>query len=224
MNKFFGILRKCPLFNGIEDSNLISMLACLGGVVKKYAKKETVLREGEPARYIGIVLDGAVRIERTDYYGNRTIIGKIESPQLFGESFACAGVDAVPVSVIAEEETQVMLIEHGRMLHSCGNACDFHRRLIYNLMQIVAVKNLIFHQKIEITSKKTTRERLISYLLLQAKNAGENSFEIPYNRQELADYLEVDRSGLSVEISKLQREGKIIANRKKFTLIKELYS
>ena len=115
--------------------------------------------------------------------------------------------------VIASENTEVMFIDCDRITRSCTNSCEFHRQIIYNLMRVVARKNLMFHQKIEITSKRTTREKLLAFLMIQAKKHQSRSFEIAYDRQELADYLQVERSGLSAEISKLRKEG-IIDNRK----------
>lgn len=219
MKQYFEVLRKCPLFAQIGDEDLLSMLGCLGAKVKVFRKKETVLAEGEPARWIGIVLSGAVQILRVDYFGNRTIMGEVGPAELFGESFACAGVGAMPVDVTASEDAEVLFIDCHRVLHSCNSACEFHRQLIFNLMGVMARKNLAFHRKIEITSKRSTREKLMAYLMLEAKRQGSRSFEIPYDRQELADYLEVDRSGLSAEIGKLRKEGVLNSQRSRFELL-----
>ena len=219
MKNFLEVLRKCPLFFGIDDENLSSMLGCLGAETESYKKGETVLSQGEPAEYLGIVLSGAVQIVSIDYYGNRNIVVSIEPSQIFGESFAFAGVESLPVSVIAAESTEVMLIDAQRITQSCSNACSFHSHMIFNLLKTVADKNLVFHQKIEITSKRTTREKLMTYLLIQVKINDNNSFSIPYDRQELADYLEVERSGLSAEISKLRREGIIECKKNRFVLL-----
>lgn len=220
MEQFFSVLRKCALFNGIEDDNLVEMLGCLRAKVFSFTKGEIVLAEGTPAQELGIVLSGEVQIERIDFYGNRSIMTVVRPAGLFAETFACAGVDVMPVNVTASADTEVMLINCRRITQACSKSCSFHSRMIYNLMKIVAAKNLIFHEKIEVTSKRTTREKLMTYLILQAKKCGSNSFLIPFDRQALADYLEVDRSGLSAEISKLRKEG-ILENRKnKFTLIR----
>ena len=180
------------------------------------------MTEGETARDVGVVLSGSVHIVREDYFGNKSIIEGVEPSGLFGESFACAGVASIPVNVIAAEPAQVMLIDCLKITCSCSSACEFHQRMIYNLLKVVAEKNLAFHQKIEITSKRSTREKLLTYLLLQAKKTGADSFEIPYSRQELADYLGVERSGLSVEIGKLCRQGVITADRKQFRFLKNV--
>ena len=146
-------------------------------------------------------------------------MGRLEPGDLFGESFAFAGVDTLPVNVMAATPCDILLIDSSRIISPCSNACSFHTSLIFNLLQIMARKNLGFHQKIEITSKRTTREKLMTYLLEQAKIHQSNSFEIPFDRQTLADYLEVDRSGLSAEISKLRKERILECHRCKFTLL-----
>lgn len=219
MKKYFKILRKCPLFDGIADENLTALLGCLNARLETFDKKYTIVAEGNPAKYIGIILSGSAQIIRNDYYGNRSIVSVIEPSELFGEAFACAGVRSIPVSVIANEPSEVMLIDCQHILHTCTNNCEFHRQLIFNLMKDLAVKSIMFHQKLEITSKRTTREKLMAYLMLQAEKADSNSFDIPFDRQELADYLEVDRSGLSSEISKLRHEGVLESTRKHFVLL-----
>ncbi|MBQ8623900.1 MAG: Crp/Fnr family transcriptional regulator [Oscillospiraceae bacterium] len=219
MKKYIDILRKCALFNQIEEENLIKMLGCLGARVESFDKKYTIFSEGSPAKYFGIMLSGSAQIIRVDYYGNRSIVSSIEPAEVFCEAFACAEVRNTPVTVIANEPCEVMLVDCSHVLHTCQNHCAFHQQLIFNLMKNLAAKNIMFHQKIEITSKRSTREKLMTYLMLQAKRAGSNSFDIPFDRQELADYLEVDRSGLSAEISKLRSEGVINSHRKHFELL-----
>jgi len=219
MKEYFDILRKCSLFNNIKDENLISMLGCLGATVKTYGKKEIIIQEGERARYIGIVLSGAVQIIKIDYFGNRSIVSGIEPSEMFGESFACAEVPSMPINVIANEQSEVMLLDCQSVMHPCANGCEFHQQIIFNLMKIMATKNIMFHQKIEITSERTTREKLMAYLMLQAKKWNSNSFQIPFDRQELADYLQVDRSGLSAEISKMRNEGILKSHKNHFELL-----
>ena len=219
MKDFFDILRKCPLFDQIGDESLDEMLGCLGAKKCSYKKGDTVLAEGDKAKYLGIVLKGSVQLVRVDYYGNRSILTSIEPPQLFGEAFACAGLDSVPVDVIAAEDTDILLTDAMHIARPCENACAFHRQMTLNLLQIVARKNLVLYRKIEITSKRSTREKLMTYLLLQAKKAGSSTFTIPYDRQELADYLGVERSGLSTEIGKLRNEKVLECRRSTFTLL-----
>ena len=219
MKKYLKILKECPLFRDIESSNLLKMLTCLDAKVESFDKKYTIFSEGTPARYLGIVLTGSVQVVRIDYYGNRSILTELGSGQVFSEEFSCAGLPTIPVSVIADDPCDVMLIDCSHILHTCSNNCAFHQQLIFNLMKNLAEKAILFHQKVEIAAKRTTREKLMTYLMFQAKKAGSNRFRIPFDRQELADYLEVDRSGLSAEISKLRKEGVLESDKNTFVLL-----
>ena len=215
MKKYLEILKKCSLFDGIVDEDLLPMLGCIRGIVKSYEKKETVFAEGGEASLVGIVLSGKVQIEKFDIDGNRSIVGTAEASEMVGETFACAGVKKLPVNVVAAEKSEILLADCKRIIYSCSNACDFHNKMIYNLLKTVAEKNIRFNKKLEILSKRTTKEKLMAYLKMIAKEKGTKSFEISFDRKDLADYLQVDRSGLSAEMSKLADEG-VIAYRKNF--------
>lgn len=219
MKNYINILMKCPLFAGISEEELLAMASCLDAREVSVPAGEAIFSEGSPAKYMGLLLSGAAQVVQEDYFGNRTILAHLEPADLFGESFSCAQMEALPVSVIAAEPSEVLLMECQRLLTTCTSACDFHNRLIFNLLKVVAMKNLMFQQKIEITSKRSTREKLMTYLAAQAKRCGSNSFTIPFDRQELADYLEVDRSGLSAEISKLRKEGVLESEKNRFVLL-----
>jgi len=219
--KYLPVLQKCPLFWGIAPSELPALLTCLGAKTVMADRRETVLREGEPARFVGVVLEGGVQIQQEDYFGNRSILGLAGPGELFGESFACAGADSLPVSVTASRDSVLLLVDCRRVLSPCEKACGFHRSILSNLMQIMARKNLAFHQKLQITSRRTTREKLLAYLNLQAKLHGSAAFSIPFDRQELADYLGVDRSGLSAELSRLRREGILECQKNRFILLEK---
>ena len=195
------------------------MLDCLGAKVVSFDKKYTIFREGTPAKYIGIVLTGSAQIIQVDYYGNRNILSKVEPSEIFSEAFACAEVEQLPVSVIAAEDTSVLLFDCRRITQSCCNACAFHQQMIFNLLKITAQKSIRLHQRAEIISHRTTRDKLMAYLNLRAKEVGSRTFTVPYDRQELADFLEVDRSGLSAEISKLRREGILNSTKNEFELL-----
>lgn len=219
MRNYISVLKRCGLFKDIEEENLIAMLGCLDAKMINVRKNEVIFAEGETARYIGIILSGAVQMVQDDFYGNRTIVTQMEEYGLLDESFACAGIDSLPVSFIAVKDCEIMLIDCGRITNTCCNACAFHKQIIFNLLQLVAKKNLDFHQKIEITSKRTTREKIMAYLLSVAKQTGSNSFSIPYDRQGLADYLGVERSAMSAELSKLRKESIIECQKNRFTIL-----
>lgn len=219
MKKYFDILRRCRLFDGIADGQLEKMLSCFGATMRTFKKNQMILAEGDAVGEIGVILSGVAQIIRVDYYGNRSIVTELKPAQMFGEAFACAEIKQSPVNVIAAEDCGVMFVDILRMLHLCGNACEFHNQMIFNLMRVVATKNIILNQKLEIISKRTTREKLMTYLMLQAKQNGCNRFTVPFDRRELADFLEVDRSGLSAEIGKLRREGVLECRKSDFTLL-----
>ena len=219
MKKYFDVLKKCPLFRDIEDRDILGMLSCLDARVEHFDKKYTIFAEGTPIKHLGIVLSGSAQIVQGDYYGNRSILSEIAPSELFAEAFACAETESLPVSVIANEPSDIMLIDCRHILQTCSKGCLFHQKMIFNLMKDLAQKTIMFHQRIEITSKRSTREKLLAYLSAQSKKAGSNTFTVPFDRQELADYLEVDRSGLSAEISKLRKEGVIESERNLFTLL-----
>lgn len=222
MEKILSVLRRCPLFDAISDADLSGLLRCLNARVVFFARDAVVLGQGDAAQRIGVVLSGAVQIVRLDYFGHRSVLAHITPAQLFGEAFACAGVDALPVSAVAAQETQVLFLDSQRILNACASPCAFHRQLIFNLMRILATKNLLLHQKIEITSRRTTRDKLLAYLLDQAQQQHSHAFDIPYDRQALADYLQVERSGLSAEISKLRSEGILACRRNHFVLLQPI--
>ena len=219
MKKYLRILRNCPLFFGIADEDLLRMLSCMGARVDFYDKKYTIFPEGIRAKYIGILLSGEAQIVRVDYNGNRSIISEIQPSELFGEAFACAQVSSLPVSVIASEPCEVMLVDCSHVLHTCQNGCSFHSQMIYNLMRDLAEKTLKYHKKSEIISGRSTRDKLMNYLTITAREVGSDSFDISFDRQELADYLEVDRSGLSAEIGKLKKEGVLDCRKNHFELL-----
>lgn len=219
MQAYFGILQNCPLFSGMAQTEIQTALECLQAKTVRFQKNEPIFTEGTSAKRIGIVLSGTVQIVRVDYFGNRSIAASVGPAELFGESFACAGVQSIPVDAVAAADTAVLLLDFENLLAPKGVSCAFHQKLIYNLLKITASKNLLFLRKLEITSKRTTREKLMTYLHLEAKRAHNSRFEIPYDRQALADYLEVDRSGLSAEIGKLRKEGVLTCTRNRFELL-----
>jgi CRP-like cAMP-binding protein len=209
MEHFFENLSQCPLFHGIDQSDLRSMIKCLDGKTVAVPKGSPVFLEGSPARFVGVVLSGTVQVVREDYYGNRSVLTILQPGELFAEAFSFAGLEAMPVSVIAIRDSNVLLLDCKRVLTSCSNSCHFHSLLLKNLLQEMAQKNLALSQKIRFMSQKTTKEKLMAYLLDQAKQQGSSEFTIPFDRQALADYLGVERSAMSAEISKLKSSGQI---------------
>lgn len=209
MKDFFEILSQCPLFDGIEQSDLDSMIACLNGKSMYVQKGNPIFLEGTPARFVGVVLSGTVQVVREDYYGNRSIMTILQPGEIFAEAFAFAGLETMPVSVFAIRDSEVLLLDCRHILTSCSDSCHFHNILMKNLLHVIAQKNLELSRKIRYMSQKSTKEKLMAYLLDQAKKNGSTEFVIPYNRQALADYLGVERSAMSAEIGKLKKAGQI---------------
>ena len=216
----FDVLAACPLFEGVSRQDMADMLQCLQARAIDVPKGRTVFRADGPAEYVGILISGGVQVLRDDFDGNRAIQAAIQPGELFGETFACAGVERLPVSVEADQPSRVLLIRLKRIIETCPSACAFHNRVVLNLLKVLAAKNLMLNRKLEITSRRTTREKLMAYLSAQARAAGSDHFVIPFDRQGLADYLGVDRSALSAEIGKLRREGIIESDRSAFTLLR----
>jgi len=218
MEKYFSLLMENPLFAGIQQEELKSLMHCMSARVTTAAKAEPLFLEGDRAGFIGFVLEGAVQIVWDDYYGNRSLLSYAEAGELFAESFACAGEARIPISGYAAQDCRVLWLDCGRMLTVCTNACRFHNTLVKNLLQVVARKNLQLSSKIRVMSRKTTREKLMAYLLDQAKQKGSPAFEIPLDRQALADYLGVERSAMSAELGKLRADGILESKGKYFHL------
>ncbi|MDR1126057.1 MAG: Crp/Fnr family transcriptional regulator [Deltaproteobacteria bacterium] len=214
----FERLKGCPLFAGIEESRLESLLVCLNVVKRRYRKDEFVFLAGDKATSVGAVLSGEVRVLQEDFWGRRTILAHIEPGNLFGEAFSCAEKDALPVSVVAAAPCEILLIDYRKIVTTCSSACSFHTRLVMNMMRILAEKNILLTRKMEHLSKRTTRGKLLSFLSAQAMLAKSTTVKIPFNRQELADYLCVDRSALSREIGAMQTEGLIRYDKNRFEL------
>lgn len=219
MKEFLPILLQCPLFEGVTPEELTAMLPCLNAAVVARQKNEYLFAEGEPARQMGIVLSGGVQIIQEDYRGDRSIVSALKPGQLFGETFALAQVQALPVSVACTEPSRIMLLDCQRLTTTCTASCAHHQRIIMNLLRATAAKNLHLHRKLTIFSCRTTREKLLAYLSDQARLHRSRSFTIPFDRQALADYLCVERSALSAEISKLRDSGVLKSQKSRFELL-----
>lgn len=219
MKKYLHVLGRCPLFAGIDEPELENLLACLSSVEKHYNKGDLIYIAGDRVATVGVVLSGNVHVIQEDFWGNRTILSGVEPGGMFGEAFSCAETKKLPVSVIAVQPSDVLLIDYQRIVTTCSSACVFHTGLINNMLKILAGKNIMLTQKIELLTRRTTREKLLGYLSAQAQQAGSNRFIIPFNRQELAEFLSVDRSAMSNELSKMRGDGILAYHRSQFELL-----
>ena len=210
---------KTPLFDRIRPEDLEGMLGCIGYHICTYQKGEVIAFEDETINHVGVVLEGAVDMIKEDVWGNRTMLLRTYCSDIFGETFAC-GEDALSVvTFVAAENCKVMFLSFCRVMHTCTNACAFHQTLIENMVRIIARKNRELMRKIEVVSKKTLREKILSYLSIQSQAQGSRSFEIPLGRMEWAEYLCADRSALTRELVKMKAEGLIDYQRNFFEIL-----
>lgn len=217
MKEYFEILKTVRLFSGIAQDDLMSMLACLGAKTAEIRKGGYILAAGSPVDFVGIVLTGQLHIIREDINGGRALIAALEPGDFFGEALCCAGAGESPVSVLADTDAKVMVLGFRHILETCSKTCSFHTKLIENMLKMLAMKNLQLQARMDFLSKKTIRARLLSYFESVALKQG-REFTIPFNREELADFLCIDRSALSREIGNLKRDGVIEYRKNRFVL------
>ena len=200
-------LSTTALFRGICKADIPSLLHCLGATQKYYKKGDLIFAEGTTTEHLGIVLTGWVLIQYSDVWGSASILGSADPGDTFGEAYACCPEEPLQISAVAAADTTVLLLNVNRVMHTCPHACTFHASLIGNLLSVCAHKNLELSRRMLHTTPKTIRGRLLSYFSECVKRAKSAAFTLPYNRQQLADYLGVDRSALCSELSKMQKDG-----------------
>lgn len=218
MKKYLKILKKSQLFSGVAEDEIKAMLDCLSAELRTYQKGSYVLHQGEYLHHITVLVAGSLLIQKDDFWGNRSIVNKINVGEMFGEAYVAPGSEALLNDVIATEDSTIIFFDVHKILTTCSSACRFHAMVIQNLFYAISVKNRSLVQKLGHMSKRTTREKLLSYLSEQAKKQGTSSFEVPFNRQQLADFLSVDRSAMSNELCKLRDEGLLSFERNRFQL------
>ena len=210
---------RSPLFDGIGPQERKTMLGCIGYHVGRYKKGEIVVFEAENIRHIGIVLSGAVDMIKEDLWGNKTMLVRTRKDELFGETFACGSDNLSVVTFLVSEEAEILFLPFNRVMHSCTMACRFHHQLIENMVHIIADKNRDLMRKVEVVSKRTIREKILAYLSIQAQTQASRYFEIPLGRVELAEYLCVDRSALTRELTKMREDGLIDYDKNCFRML-----
>ena len=207
-----SILAETELFAGIPLEEIPDILNRLDAVIKKYSKESVILHAGDSTRSLGLVLSGSVRMEENDIWGRRSIIGSAGVGETFAETYACVGKESLMVDVISSRQSRILFFPVNRLL----NVND--SRLTFNLIQVLAGKNLHLTRKIRLITPKSWRERILAYLSLEARRQGGGFIELPFNRQQMADYLSADRSALSGELSRMKQEGLIDYRKNRFTL------
>lgn len=206
LNKVEEVMNRCVLFRGIDSKDMNHLLQCLGSNVKEYKDNEYVFFAGDEVNHLGIVLKGSIEVMKENLAGNKHIVAFIQPSQLFAEGIVCTAARISPVTVRARETTEVLCIPYDRVVKSCGNACSFHVSIIRNMMMILGEKNVILNRKLEILTLKGMREKLASYLLGESIAQGTMIFQIVMNRTELADYLNVSRTSMCRELTRMKEE------------------
>ena len=219
MKKYIPVLKRTKLFSGVGEEDISSLLSCLGARKKEYKKGEYILREGEHISDIFILVEGKIHIQKDDYWGNRSILSVISVGEMFGEGYAAPESGALLNDVVAVEDSSVIFFDVKRILTTCSSACRFHNMIVQNMFFAISDKNRRLVQKLGHMSGRTTRTKLISYLSEEAKRQGSSAFTVPFNRQQLADYLCVDRSAMSNELCKMRDEGMIKFEKSRFELL-----
>ena len=221
MENSLWIIRHSQIFSGISEAEITEMLGCLDAKQKVFHKDELIFREGDTTETIGLLLTGAAFIVQDDFWGNRNILSTVIPGQTFAETFACSMGAAMTVSVIAESECEVIFLNVRRILTTCPAACAHHSRMIRNLLSDLAEKNLAYNEKLTHMAQRTTRARLLSYFSAAARKSNCFEFDVPFSRQQLADYLSVERSGLSLELSRMKKDGLLDYHKNHFVLKRE---
>ncbi|NCB41025.1 MAG: Crp/Fnr family transcriptional regulator [Clostridia bacterium] len=218
MEKYYDIIKRADLFANVKADDIPQLLKCLSSTTKKYEKGEFIYRIGDQPSLLAMLLVGEVHIQTEDYWGNQTIISEVTPGNIFAEAYAVTPEMPIAVNAVAVSDCTILFMSALNILAPCCNICSFHSQLIQNFAKALAGKNLKLTGKLEQLSQRTTRNKLLTYLSAQSQTAGSASFDIPFNRQQLADYLAVDRSAMSNELSKLRDEGLLEFHKNRFKL------
>lgn len=221
MKKYYDILKKVAIFENIDENQLDNLLECLGSRIQEYAKNDVIFMTDSRISSVGIVLSGSAQIIKEDVMGNRTLVTELSEGDIFGEAYACANVSRIPVSVLTTTGCEVLFIQFSRIVTTCTSACSFHSTLIKNMLQLIAQKNIFLNNRMDILSQRTTREKLAAYFTMQIKKTGKNKFKIPFSRDELADFLCVNRSALSRELCNMRDENILSFNKNEFEILRQ---
>ncbi|MCR4732289.1 MAG: Crp/Fnr family transcriptional regulator [Lachnospiraceae bacterium] len=196
-----------PIFDGITDTELKTLLHCMGAFEKSYEKGDTIIMDQDKVNYIGVILKGSVRMLKEDIWGNESLLGFMFLGDIFGESFAVQKESNSYVSFVANAPTDVLFLAASNIIHTCPNCCSFHAQISQNLFELLGQKGVRLMEKIEVVSKPTLREKILAYLSLEVQRQGSKYITLPLGRSDLADYLDANRSALTRELGRMRKEG-----------------
>lgn len=213
------LLQGIPLFKGIANEDFDALFTCVGAKKKRYKKDEFIFLNGDVTNAIGIVLAGRVQIIKEDVFGNRAILNNLGANAVFGESYVCGGSFTLTVSVQATEASEVLFLPFERIMHICHSACGFHNALMKNLVKMIAHKNIKLVANLEVATKHSLREKMLTYLSQLAQEQGTTTVISPLGRVDLADFLGADRSSLTRELNRMRDAGLIDFEKNTYTLM-----
>lgn len=208
---------KINLFEGISDDDVMRMINCFGAKVGDFKEGETVCDYSDTGDEVGVMLKGSASMMRIDENGEVAVMELFSEGDIFGEVLAFSNDAGDSVKVVAESDCEVMFIKYGQITKRCEKACEHHSRLVGNMFGLIAKKTLSLSQRIEILSKKTTREKLMHYFQILSKRYGEE-FDLPMSVTKIAAYICADRSAMTRELSRMQSDGLIEINKKRVRL------
>lgn len=207
-----------PLFSDISENEFSQMQACRCMHRKIFHKGEYILHTGDPAYEIGVVLSGSVLIENIDLWGNKSILGSLGAGKIFAETYALCR-ESMLVDVVAAEKTEILFLNLQLLQNPENCHTSWCITLLHNLLRMSARNNLTLSGRIFCTTAKSVRRRVLAYLSAQAVQQGAMEITIPFNRQQMADYLNLDRSALSKELCRMREEGLLLFHKNHFTLL-----
>ncbi|MGN0969741.1 MAG: Crp/Fnr family transcriptional regulator [Evtepia sp.] len=213
------LVKSCPLFRGIDPEDLGAMLKCMSAREIEPERGEFIMTTPGSAPLMGVVLAGEVEMISEDYFGKKSLLTVLPVGSVFGESYSCVKARNRTIAYQASGKCRVLLLDYDRILHACKLVCRFHHRMIENMVELIAEKNLELIEKLEVTSRTSIREKLLTYLTRQAERTGSATFQVPMGRTELAEYLCTDRSAMTRELSRMREEGLIDFDKRTFTLL-----
>lgn len=221
MKEFLAVLQKSKLFSGLTDEQMLTALKCLSGAAAEYVKNDVILFDGSAVDFIGVIISGEVQTQKTDYDGNANIVSKQYPADVIAASACYSTVKQMPFDVVALSDCKILRLNAGNIIRPCSNACAFHLRLMQNMINIIADRNVAFASKIDILTRRTIREKVLTFLYAQSKRAKNKRFSIPFSRRQMAEYLSINRSALSRELCNLRDEGVLEFDSNSF-LLKQL--
>lgn len=222
LNQYLEKYKNIPLFSGMSEADLLSMLDYLGAYIKSYHKDEFIVLYEAYIKCVGVVLEGNVLMIKEDLWGNKTVLVTIKQSELFGEAFACGSTGKATVAYTAGTSVKVLFLPFEKVMHSCTKSCVYHHRLIENMVTLIANKNVQLMEKVEITTKMTLREKIFAFLSIQAQKKNSKYFTIDMGRIEMAEYLCADRSALTRELKRMKAEGILDFDKNTFRILKIL--